>query len=55
MTNKIEREFSGDESDQAYFMVQGNDSLKIISDTQLDNSASYSYDENNLDAHALNE
>ena len=49
------RESSEKESDQAYFMVQENDSLEVISDTQLDDSASFSCDENNLDAHALNE
>ena len=30
MTNNVEKESSGEESDQAYFMVQGNDSLEII-------------------------
>ena len=32
-TNYVEKESSGDESDQAYFMVQGNDSLEINSNT----------------------
>ena len=35
-------------------MVQGNDSLKVNSDTQLDDSASSSCDDH-MDAHALNE
>ena len=50
----MEKNSSGEESDQACFMVQGNDSLEVNSDTQLDDSASSSYD-NNMDAHALNE
>ena len=54
MTNNVEKESSGEESDQACFIVQGNDSLEVISDTQLDDSASSSCD-NNMDAHALNE
>ena len=45
---------SGDESDQACFMVQGNDPLEVTSDTQLNDSASSSCDDN-MDAHALNE
>jgi len=32
-TNNMEKESSGEESDQACFMVQGNDSLEVISDT----------------------
>ena len=44
---------SGEESDQHCFMVQGNDSLEVNSDTQLDDSSS-SCDEN-MDADALNE
>ena len=35
-------------------MVQGNDSLEVISETQLDDSASFSCDDN-IDAHVLNE
>ena len=50
----LERELWRDKSDQAYFMVQGNDSLKVTSDTQLDDSASFSCIDN-MDAHALNE
>ena len=34
-TNYVEKESSGDESDQTCFMVQGIDSLKIKSDTHL--------------------
>ena len=42
--NIMEKESSGEESDQRCFMVQGNDSLEVHSDTQLD-SASSSCDE----------
>ena len=38
MTNNVEKESSGDESDEACYMVQGNDSLEVNSDTQLDDS-----------------
>jgi len=38
MTNNVEKEYSGDESDQSYFIVQGNDSFEINSDTQVDDS-----------------
>ena len=34
-TNNVEKESSGDESDQACFMVQGNDSLEVNLDTLL--------------------
>ena len=51
----MEKESSGDKSDQAYFMVQGIDSLEVKSDTQLDDSASSSCDNNAMDAHSLNE
>ena len=44
---------SGEESDQRCFMVQGNDSLEVHSDAQLD-SASTSCDEY-IDVDALNE
>jgi len=44
---------SGEESDQRCLMVQGNDSLEVYSDTQLDNSTSSSCNEC-VDAHALN-
>ena len=50
----VEKESSGGESNQACFMVQGNDSLEIISNTQLDDSTTSSYDDI-MDAHALNE
>ena len=43
------------ESDSQCFMVQGNDSLEVQSESQLDSfDASSSCDEN-IDAHALNE
>ena len=45
MTNYVEKESSGDKSDQACFMVQGIDSLEVISDTQLDDCASSSCDD----------
>ena len=55
-TNVLVKESSGDESDQACFMIQGNDSLEENSDTQLDDSASSSDDhDSSMDAHALNE
>ena len=38
----MEEESSGDESDQPCYMVQGNDSLEVHSETQLDDSASSS-------------
>jgi len=44
---------SGEESDQRCFMVKGNDSLEVYSDTQLDNSTSSSCNEC-MDAYALN-
>ena len=50
---QVEKESSGEESEQRCFMVQGNDSLEVHSDTQLD-SASSSCDEY-IDADALNE
>ena len=45
---------SGDESDQPCYMVQGNDSLEVYSESQLDDSASSSGDDH-IDADALNE
>jgi len=54
-TNVLEKESIVDESNQACFIVQGNDSLEVISDTHLDDSASSSIDDNAMDAHALNE
>ena len=54
-TNLIEMESSGGESEHHYYMVQGNDSLEVHSDTQLD-SASFSFDDiNSMDADTLNE
>ena len=52
--NCLEKAPMVDEFDKACYMVQGNDSLEIISDTQLDDSASSSCDDNAIDAHALN-
>ena len=43
-----------DESDEACYMVQGNDSLEVHSETQLDDSASSSGDDF-MDVDALNE
>jgi len=54
MKKYVEEESSGDESDQPYYMVQGNDSLEVNSDTQLDDSASSSGDDY-MDVDALNE
>ena len=53
---QIQEEESSGESDSQCFMVQGNDSLEVHSETHLDNDdcASSSCDEN-IDAHALNE
>jgi len=52
----LEEESIGDESDQTYYIVQGNDSLEVNSDTNLDDSANSSDDHHdNMDAHALNE
>ena len=50
----MEKEFSEDEYDLACYMVQGNDSLEVNSDTQLDDSASSSGNDY-VDADALNE
>ena len=55
-SNNVEREFTEDDSDQACFMVQGNDSLEINSESNLDGCASTSNDKiSNEDAHMLNE
>ena len=48
-----EEKSSEEESDQRCFMVQGNDSLEVYSDTQLDDSTSSSCNEC-MNAHALN-
>ena len=50
----MEKESSEDESKQACYMVQGNDSLEVNSKTQLDDSAS-SFSDDYVDADALNE
>ena len=55
MTNYVEKEPRRDESEQACFMVQENDSLEVYSDTHLDDCASSSDDHDSIDAHALNE
>ena len=52
-TNYVEEESSGEESEHCY-MVQGNDSLEVNSETQLDDCASSS-DDDLVDADALNE
>ena len=54
-TNYVEKESSGNESDEACYMVQGNDSLEVHSE-QLDDCASSSNDNHdNMDVYALNE
>ena len=53
-TPNIVEEESSRESEQACYMVQGNDSFEVNSDTQLDDSASSSCDDY-MDAAALNE
>jgi len=54
-TYVLEKESIGDESKQTCYMVQGNDSLEVTSDTHLDDCASSSNDHDSIDAHALNE
>ena len=54
-TNVLENKSSGDVSDQTCFMVQGNDSLEVNSDTQFVICVSSSNDDNTMNAHALNE
>ena len=44
-TKYVEKESSGDESDEACYMVQRNDSLEVHSETQLDDNASSSGDD----------
>ena len=51
---KYVEESSGEESEQACYMVQGNDSLEVNSETHLDDSASSSGDDY-IDVDALNE
>ena len=53
-SNIVEEASSGDESDQPYYMVQGNDSLEVNSDTHLDDCAS-SLSDDYVDAESLNE
>ena len=53
-TNYVEKELLVDESEQTCYMVQGNDSLEVNSETQLDDSASSSSNDY-MDADALNE
>ena len=50
----VEEKSSEDESEQACYMVQGNDSLEVYSETQLNDCASSSGDDI-MDADALNE
>ena len=54
-TNYVEKERRRDESSQACFIVQGNDSLEVNLDTQLDDYASSSNDNHAMNAHVLNE
>ena len=53
--NILEKESSRDESDQASFMVQENDSLEVNLDSHLEDYDSSSFDDNAMDTHALNE
>ena len=53
-TKYVKEESSEDESKQVCYMVQGNDSLEVNSDTHLDDFASSSNDDY-VDADALNE
>ena len=55
MINKVETEAIMDESNEACYTVQGIDSLKVHSDTHLDDSASSSNNDHAMDAHVLNE
>ena len=47
----MEEESSEDESEQACYMVQGNDSLEVNSNTQLDDTASSSGDDSMMLTH----
>ena len=51
-SNIVEKESSGEESEQRCFMVQGNDSLEVHSETKLDDYVSSSGDDI-IDADAL--
>ena len=53
-TKYVEEKSSEDASEQACYMVQGNDSLEVHSDTQLDDCVS-SLGDDIMDAHTLNE
>ena len=50
----VEEESSG-ESEQHCYMVQGNDSLEVYSETQLDDDDASSSSNDYIDANALNE
>ena len=50
----VEEESSEDESEQACYMIHGNDSLEVQSETQLGDSANSSSDDY-MNADALNE
>ena len=54
-SHDVEKEPIGDASKKACYLVQGNDSLEITSDTHLDDCANSFNDDNVMDAHALNE
>ena len=57
-SNDLKRESSEDDSDQACFMVQGNDSLKVNSESEHDDCASMSNDNASMsskEAHILND
>ena len=55
-SNNLERESSEDDSDQACFMVQGNDFLEVNSEFNIDDCACTSnVDMSNGDTHMLNE
>ena len=51
----IQPEESSGESDSQCYMVQGNDSLEVHSESQLDNDSASSSCDENIDLHALNE
>ena len=50
---QTEKESSEDESEQRCYMVQGNDSLEVLSNTQLDSASSSFDDLDSMDADAL--
>ena len=54
-SHSLEKEPRRNESDQACFMVQENDSLKVTSDTHLDDYDSSFIVDNVMDAQVLNE